>query len=347
MAASERAGIRGQLVGLAIGAVAGYLAYRAGMPLPWMLGPMIANTIVAVAGAPVMPPVRLRPLVIPVIGVMLGATVTAEVLSALGRWAVSVALLAPFLATASFGSYQIYRRIGGYDRVSAYFAAMPGGVNEMVLIGSAAGGQERKIALAHASRILLVILFVGLFYGLVLGVRSTGNARPWTALSTLSAMDYAAFLACALAGSWLGKRLRLPAGNMLGPMVLSAALHVGQWVEVPPPTLFIIAAQIVLGTIIGCRFRGAQLREVAADMWLGFLSTLVMLAAAVSFAALVGWLTGMDVAAVFLAYSPGGLTEMSLLALAIHQDVAYVSVSHIVRILMVIVAAPLVFRRSG
>ena len=44
----------------------------------------------------------------------------------------------------------------------------------------------------------------------------------------------------------------------------------------------------------------------------------------------------------FLAYAPGGLTEMALLTLAIGQDVAFVSVIHIVRITAVVgVASPL------
>jgi uncharacterized membrane protein AbrB (regulator of aidB expression) len=45
-----------------------------------------------------------------------------------------------------------------------------------------------------------------------------------------------------------------------------------------------------------------------------------------------------------LALAPGGLTEMGLIALAIHADVAFVALHHVVRILFVIVLAPLAFR---
>ena len=62
------------------------------------------------------------------------------------------------------------------------------------------------------------------------------------------------------------------------------------------------------------------------------------------FAALLGPLTGTPLAAGVLAYSPGGLTEMSLLALAMGQDVAFVSTMHIARIVMVIFGMPLAFR---
>jgi uncharacterized membrane protein AbrB (regulator of aidB expression) len=47
---------------------------------------------------------------------------------------------------------------------------------------------------------------------------------------------------------------------------------------------------------------------------------------------------------VLLAYAPGGLSEMSLVALATGAEVAFVALHHVVRIVMVILAAPLAFR---
>ncbi len=337
-----------QAIALLIGTSAGLLAYRVGMPLPWMLGPMIANTVVAVMHGPILAPIKLRPIVIPVIGVMLGSSITAEILQQLDEWTLTLVVMVPFLATAALGSYTIYRRIGKYDAVTAYFSSMPGGLAEMLLIGGANGGIERRIALAHASRVLLVVTFVGLFYGIVLGVQSgAAGAKAWVGLGALSIADWVWLGGCVVLGVPLGRLVRLPAPLMLGPMLVSAAAHLLHLVEVPPPSLLVIGAQIVLGSVIGCRFVGATAREVAQDLKLGMASSIVMLVVAVLFSVVTWQLTGTPLSQVFLAYSPGGLTEMSLLALALGQDVAYVSVMHILRILMVIVAAPFVFGRRG
>jgi hypothetical protein len=335
-----------QVLALGLGAGAGYAAYRAGMPLPWMLGPMLANTIAAIGRAPVAGPVWARPYVVPVIGVMLGSAVTAEVFSQLGEWGVTLLLMLPFLFVAAGLSFLIYRRLGGYDRVTAFYSAMPGGLNEMLLAGIDAGGHERRIAVAHASRILIVVLCIGLYFGFVLGVRpGAGGVRPWIGLDALGWLDWAVLAACALIGAPLGKVLRIPAGNVLGPMILSAVAHVFHLVEIAPPTLIVNSAQIVLGTVIGCRFLGSALREIGLDLRLGLMSSVSMMTVAVIFAQITGALTGTPPSQVFLAYSPGGLTEMSLLALAMGQDVAYVSVMHILRILLVIGIAPSVFKR--
>ena len=306
---------------------------------------MVALTLAALLNAPVAAPARIRPAVIPVIGVMLGATMTIEVFALLGDWLVTFALLLPFLACAGLVSLAVYRKVGGYDPVTAFYASMPGGLNEMLIIGGAAGGDERKIALGHAARVLVVVTFVGLFFGLVLGVRTVGTgARPWVGFDALSLTDALLLLGCAAVGVPLGRLLRLPAPGVLGPMALSAAVHMTGLVTVAPPTLLVNGAQIVLGTVIGCRFLGSRAREVLHDLWVGTLSSLAMLAVAVVFAVIAASLTNTDVTQVFLAYSPGGLTEMSLLALAMGQEVAFVTVMHILRILIVILAAPFAFR---
>ena len=117
-----------QATALGIGILGGVGGYLAGLPLPWMLGPMIANTAAAMLRAPVAGPDRLRPLVIPVIGVMLGSGVTAEWLGLLGLWVVTLLVLPLVLAAAAGISYAVYRRVGGYDPVTAFYSAMPGGI---------------------------------------------------------------------------------------------------------------------------------------------------------------------------------------------------------------------------
>ncbi len=330
---------------LSLGAVAGLLANYIGLPLPWMLGPMIANTIAAVLNAPIAPPNRLRPIVIPIIGVMLGSGITPEVVAALGDWMVSFLVLPPFLLVAAGSSYLFYRYIGKYDPQTAYFSSMPGGLNEMIIMGEEAGADSRRIALAHASRVLLVVTFVAIFFGFVLGVSTSGqNGRPWVGFLGLTILDYVILAICAAAGAYLGKLIRLPAAGLLGPMLLSGLAHFFHYVDVPPPSVLVILAQIVMGTIIGCRFIGSKPKEIGHDLYLGIFATLGMLATGVGFAALVATLTETDISQAFLAYAPGGLTEMSLLAFAMGGDIAYVSLTHVVRIVIVLFTAPLVMR---
>ena len=331
------------LLALIIGVASGCAGFAIGMPLPWMLGPMIGVTAAAVLSWPIKGPNQFRNIVIPAIGVMLGAGVNGDTFSQLATWSLTLVLLPIFLILAATLSYTVYRRVGGYDPVTAFYSAMPGGLNEMLLMGEEAGGDGKRIALAHAARVLLVIFFVAVYFGLVLGVRSGASGPAWVALDALTLSDYAILIACAVAGVPLAQLARLPAAPVFGPMILSAIAHVAGWVTVAPPTLVIIVAQVVIGTTIGARFSGTDPRQILRDIALAIPASLAMLCVAVLAAEVIVLSNDMPLSQAFLAYSPGGLTEMALLTLTMGQDVAYVSVTHIIRITLVIAIAPFLF----
>lgn len=333
-----------QALALGIGAASGAAAWSVGLPLPWLLGAMVGTTAASLTRAPIRGPNKMRPFVIPVIGVMLGSAVTSSIIGQLISFWPALVLLPLFLAVSAACSFAVYRRIGKLDAVTAYFAAMPGGLNEMMLLGEAAGGIARRIALAHATRILVVICFVVLFYGLVLGLDSGGGRRTVVSLDALTLWDWIVLSACAVLGVQFGRRVGLPAPELFGSMIVSGAAHATGLVHTPPPTVLVVLAQIAMGTIIGCRFVGVSIMEVGRDVWLGVLSSLAMIAIALIMALALTMLAQDPLSLSFLVLSPGGLTEMSLLALAMGQDVVYVTTIHIVRISLVIALAGPLFR---
>lgn len=326
---------------LAIGIGGGMAFYAAQLPLPWMLGPMAFVFAAVMLGAPLEAPMGLRPFVIPVIGVMLGSGFDADTFHNLNRWALSLAGLAVYLALAAALTVPFYIRIGKLDPITAFFAAMPGGINEMVVIGGAMGGDEKRIILAHAGRIVVSIAVIAVWFRVILGyevagVSLGGGDAPLTALNAVI------LILCAVLGAWLGGKLRLPAPGLLGPMILSALAHVTGLTHSAPPALLVIAAQVILGTVMGCRFRGAAPRLVFATLALTTGGTLIMLALSFVIALTCHTVFGQTVEQVLLAYAPGGLTEMSLVALAMQAEVAYISIHHLVRIVVLIALAPTV-----
>src|SRR5262249_50624652 len=106
----------------------------------------------------------------------------------------------------------------------------------------------------------------------------------------------------------------------------------------------IAAAQVVVGAMVGSRFDGVSPRMVGQAIALATVATAVLLVLAALFGQAVETTLGIPFAAALLAFAPGGLAEMSLIALSLEIDAAYVSSHHIVRIFVIVLAAPLVFR---
>lgn len=330
---------------LAVGAAGALLFHWLGLPLPWMLGSMVANTAVALGGAPVRLPAGFRTLCIVVIGVMLGSAFTPGLLAQMPDWLGGIAVLAVYAPLATLAGYLYFRRVGGFGVADSYFASAPGGLNEMVLIGEAMGGDPRRIALVHATRILIVVFTVPFYFRYFSGSYSEA-ARVAADHLPLGLQDALILTAAGLVGALLGRVSRVPAAQLLGPMAISAAVHLAGITNSRPPAELIAIAQVVMGSTIGCRFAGARLHEIRRVILIGAGSAILLLAGTAGFTLAFKDLVEVPPAALALSLAPGGVTEMSLVALALAVDAAYVSCLHIIRIAMVVSIAPFAFRLS-
>jgi hypothetical protein len=331
---------------LAFGAAGGALFALARMPLAWMMGAMCAVTLAALAGVSVRVPTGLRAFMIAVLGVMLGSAFRPEMFDQAGQWVGSLVGLFIYLTVTAALVTLYFRRIAGYDHTTAFFSAVPGGLSEMIMVGGAMGGDDRTIALTHASRILLVVLVIPFWFRLVEGyVPPAGGIGPgFPSLGGIPPGDLAILVLCGVAGFFSARAARLPAAALTGPMIVSAIAHLAGLTDSRPPGEMIVVAQIVIGTAIGCRFAGTALRRVLRAIAAAAGSTAIMLGLGVALASVVNLVTGLEVKALVLAYAPGGLAEMSLVALALGIDPALVSSHHVVRIFIVVVLAPLAWR---
>jgi len=337
------AGLRPLVLALVLGTAGGFLFDQMRMPLAWMLGACVFATVAAFAGLRIGMRVRLRQGMIVVLGVLLGSGFTPDLLDRLSQWAVSLVVLSGMTVTGATLCYLWLRRTTSWDRPTCYFAAMPGGLNDMTIVGAALGGEERAIALAHALRIVTVVLTIPLWYRLDDGAQTSvlemvqgPSGNDWK--------DYAILVACGAVGIVVGRVLRLPAAFMMGPMIVSGIAHLAGFTDSKPPAVLVAAAQVVVGAGIGCRFVGAILSELRREMAASVGAALILIGAAVAFAWVTRALTGLDINATVLSYAPGGFAEMSLIALALGVETAMVATHHLFRVILLISTAPALFR---
>jgi membrane AbrB-like protein len=331
------------LAALLIGAAGGWAFVRLNLPLPWMLGSMTACTLAALMRAPVEAPGAVRPPMTMIIGVMLGVGFTPQIVESVANWFPTILGLMGFIVVSGAACIVYFRRVAGFDLPTAYFAGMPGGLVEMVIAGEDRGADARTIALVHSARILLVVLTLPFLVQLMSGTAL--GARPQLGLSVFETpwRDEVWLVATALIGALLGHILRLPARLLLGPMLASAVVHILGWTRFAPAVEIVTIAQLVLGTTIGCRFAGTAPREILRILALSLGSTIILLAITAAFAVGASHISSYERIPLLLAYSPGGLAEMSLIALSLGIEVAFVAAHHIIRVFIVMAGAAPVF----
>lgn len=331
---------------LASGLAGGVLFSFFRMPLPWMLGAMFVVTILALSGAKVRVQGSIREPMVVVMGVMLGSAFTPDIFDQAERYAMTLALVAVYITAVAAACIAYLRYFGGYDLVTAYFSGIPGGLLEMMLIGTEMGGDERKIFLTHGTRVFMVVFLIPFWFRFVEGyVPPPGISMPMgTPFLSIAGADLVVLAICGIVGLLLGRLLHFPAPRFTGPLLLSAIAHLAGFSASKPPSEAIIAAQLVLGSGIGARYVGVRLGEVMGTVRIAAGSTLIMLAAAVLTAVTVDQMLGVSSQTLLLTLTPGGFVEMTLIALALGIDVVFVTTHHLVRMMMAIFVAPLAFR---
>lgn len=334
---------------LALALLAGLGAEAVGTPLPWLLGPLAASAAVAMSG--IRPfGVRLhmphwtRPVFAPVIGVGIGCTVTPQIFDQAARWWPSLVAVAAFVVLVQVTNFAVLRRLGGFDRPTAFFAASPGGLVDAVMLGERRGGDTAAMASMHLARIAVAVASVPLIVTVVAD-RSGAALAPAAAPGLPGLADAAILAACAVGGALAGVWLRLPAGVMLGPFLASATLHLAGPTSAQVPLLVLHLAQMAVGAVLGLRFSGLERRTLLKGLGLTLLTTTIAIALAGCFAVALDRLVPATAPAIFLAFAPGGVAEMGLVAMSLGTEPAFVIVHHLVRIVFTVSAGPILYDR--
>jgi hypothetical protein len=329
------------LVTLAVGTAGGFLFSRLGTPLPWLLGAFAASLLVTVTVGRADVDQRLRRVAMPIMGVLIGSSFQPEILDHIARWPAGIAVAALYTALASVLGFFYLTRVAGWDRPTALCAAPPGGLAEMLSIGGEVGGDERRIILAHAIRIATVVVLATLTIRFYFDVDASTLGRRSPGPASIAAAEWLILGACAVLGGVFGPRLHLPGGAIFAAMILSGAVHITGLSHSAPPGWIIAAVQVVMGSILGVRFRGITRQEVVSIGSHSMVWALFLLLLALMLGVGLAPLFGLDQRGLFLATAPGGFAEMLLVAVAIGIESAFVATCHTARLIVIFVGVPL------
>lgn len=333
-------------LGFAI-ALAGSLTFVSlRLPLPWFLGSLTFCLVASVLNAPFERPAALSIPTRAVLGVTVGTAFTPALLAKIGGMAGSLAILVPFVALITWAGMLYFERVVRWDRPTAFFCAVPGGLTDMISMAHDAGANARTVTLVQATRIVMLVFLLPFWLQWTSAHRVSGLPLQGVWLSQFLLVDAIVLIGLGWAGWRLAERIGIAGAPLVGPMILSGLAHAGGLTSASVPVEVLTFAQVTLGILLGAQFRGLTWKEFSTTMTASIGFALVLLLLTALAAILVSRLTGFDSASVLLAYAPGGQTELNLLAYILGLDVAYTALHHLVRLAIVIFGAQLIFKAN-
>jgi len=334
------------LVVFSVGLAGGLAGKLIGLPLPMLLGSVI--TVAAMSIFELRPfgevpriPFWMRPAFLPIIGLSIGATFTPDTMEEAKRWWPSLAALVLFIPIVHYMGYRLLLKAGGLSKTTAYYGAVPGGLIVCVQLGEEAGADVTMLTALQFLRLILTVMLVPLAFTVMSGT-AVGSAAGVSFIKDIIPMTPTELVLQVVVGAvgfFGGRLLRFPAYAIAGPILTSAVAHLTGVLTSAPPPWTVELTQLVIGISLGVRFTGMRFSTFTRAIGLSLLYVVASLIIAVIAGLLLHEVVGERVEAVVLAFAPGGLAEMSLVAVSLNISVLYVSAHHVARIVLSITEA--------
>ncbi len=158
-------------------------------------------------------------------------------------------------------------------------------------------------------------------------------------------VNYLGTVLVAIMGGLVAQRFQLPAAGLLGSLVAVSAMNLVLGTHVPSfPSQSKFLLQICVGILLAASIN----RDVIAslrDLWRPALACAAIMVSTGIFSGLLisRWL-GLEQLTALLGSAPGGISDMSLIAIDMGAQGPVVLVMHLTRLISVIVVVPLVVK---
>lgn len=330
---------RKRALGGLIAVIGALLAVWIGIPLPWLLGPLLAVAAFRLASLPVACSVPIRCTGQWAIGASLGLYFTPQIVAMISsQWGLVLVGMVFALCLGVLGTFLLHR-LGGADIRTAWFSSSIGGASEMTALSERYGGRADLVASAHSLRILMVVVIIPF------GFQAWGVSGLDPYLTGPRQVQLAGLLLLIVltaSGGFLFQRLGVPNSWVLGPLAVSMLLTMSGIQFSALPDFFSKAGQLFIGWSLGDKYRPAFFRAAPRFLSAVFLFTAVAIGLAFCLSFFLDRASGIPLPALMLAYAPGGIAEMAITAKVLQLGVPLVTAFQVSRmVLVVVVTGPL------
>ncbi|WP_180901867.1 AbrB family transcriptional regulator [Martelella soudanensis] len=325
---------------LALSVVLVIMLQLVALPASLLLGPMLAAIVIVFTGRRIAMPRLPFNLAQGVIGCLIARTLTWPVLQEIGAdWMIFAAgVLSVVFASIAIG--WMLARYQVLPGTTAIWGAFPGAASVMTLMSGSFGADMRLVAFMQYTRVVIVTVVAATFARLWTG-GTAETAAPMLWFAEPDWWSLAQTLALVLIGVMAGRRMPIPAGPMLVPVILGSILNVLGLIEIELPQVLLAVAYATVGWGIGARFDREVILHAGRAMPRVIASIVALVAICGVLAAILVWLTGIDPLSAYLATSPGGADSIAIISASTDVDVAFVMSMQIARFFFVMALGPI------
>lgn len=346
--------MKGPLITLLAGAAGVVLAKYLHIPGGSFTGAMFAVAAVRLKLQGLEEPPRSMQILARVMfGLIIGIGVDKEALSAISESLPAVFLMVAALVVLSVLVARGVTRFSGLNYVTSVCGAAPGAASVMVIVAEDLDGDRSMVAVLHILRLSIIMISVPIILGgfftngipLPAAARAVKELAPPGSAERLLKMVF--LIAASIPAALLFRRFKVPAGEILAGIIVAAVanplfLDLGKL-----PVSWQVFAQWIIGAAIGSHITRESLVVIKKYAFAGFVMTFVLIIIGFILGWILSLMTPMSFLTAIIGSCPGAMEAMIVLAGDMGANVPLVAAMHTLRLVVVILVAPVIVRREA
>jgi membrane AbrB-like protein len=312
------------------------------IPLAWMLGPMIVTSIVALAGIKiVMPKIALNSILI-ILGLHIGNYIDQNLFNQMINWIWTSVIMLIYIIICILIVSKYLQKFSGYGEKASIFSAAPGALGPLMILAENEKTDLSQVATSHLIRLIIIITVIPFII-----VNNTGSETL-----LFNEFDYMSqnhfnlilLIIVSLFFIFVFEKIKIPAALMSGTLFASGLLQMTDVASYKLPDASIDFCLLILGASVGCRFAEKTVKEIANNSLHSLVATTILVLLGLVAAYVATFFVDTNILTLILSFSPGGIYEVAVIAIAFDLDPDFVAFHHIIRLLFILFTVPIILR---
>ena len=312
------------------------------IPLAWMIGPMIATSLIALKGVQVMMPKLALSSILIILGLHIGNYIDQNLINQMVNWIWTTIIMFFYIIVSILIVSKYLQKFSDYKEKTSIFSAAPGALGPLMILAEYEKSDLSQVATAHLIRLIIIItlfpfIIVSLYPADAIELEKFDymSQNHWELIS---------LILVSLVFIFFFDKAKVPAALLSGTLVASGILQIFDIASYKLPDASINFCLLILGASVGCRFANKTFKEVANNSFHGLVATILLVLLGLIAAYIATFFVDNNFLSLILSFCPGGIYEVAVIAIAFDLEPDFVAFHHIIRLLFILFVVPVILR---
>ena len=312
------------------------------IPLAWFLGPMIITSIAALSGLRIIMPKIVLSFILIILGLHIGNYIDQNLFNQMINWIWTSLIMLIYIIICILIVAKYLQKFADYGEKASIFSAAPGALGPLMILAENEKTDLSQVATSHLIRLIIIITIIPLII-----VNNTENDILLNDDFNYLAQNHLNLILLIVASIFfifVFDKIRIPAALLSGTLFASGFLQITDIATYKLPNETVNFCLLILGSSVGCRFAEKTVKEIANNSFHSIVATTILVSLGLLAAYVATFFVDTNILTLILSFSPGGIYEVAVIAIAFDLDPDFVAFHHIIRLLFILFTVPIFLR---